>query len=38
MQRFGIPASSRASFALYNTHAEVDALIAGIRKVQKVFR
>jgi cysteine desulfurase/selenocysteine lyase len=37
MQRFGIPASSRASFALYNTHAEVDALIAGIRKVQKVF-
>jgi cysteine desulfurase/selenocysteine lyase len=37
MQRFGIPATSRASFALYNTHAEVDALIAGIRKVQKVF-
>ena len=37
MQRFGIPATSRASFALYNTHAEVDALIAGIRTVQKVF-
>lgn len=37
MQRFGIPATSRASFALYNTHAEVDALIAGIKKVQKVF-
>ena len=37
MQRFGIPATSRASFAFYNTMAEVDALIAGIRKVQKVF-
>jgi len=37
MSRFGIPATSRASFALYNTHAEVDALVAGIRKVQKVF-
>ena len=37
MQRFGIPATSRASFALYNTHAEVDALIAGIMHVQKVF-
>ena len=38
MQRFGIPATSRASFAFYNTMAEVDALVAGIRKVQKVFR
>jgi cysteine desulfurase / selenocysteine lyase len=37
MQRFGVPATSRASFALYNTMAEVDALVAGIRKVQKVF-
>jgi len=37
MQRFGIPATSRASFAFYNTHSEVDALVAGIRKVQKVF-
>ena len=38
MQRFGIPATSRASFALYNTLAEVDALVTGIRKVQQVFR
>ena len=38
MQRFGIPATSRASFAFYNTHAEVDALVAGIKRVQKVFR
>jgi cysteine desulfurase / selenocysteine lyase len=37
MQRFQVPATSRASFALYNTMAEVDALIAGIRDVQKVF-
>jgi cysteine desulfurase/selenocysteine lyase len=38
MKRFGIPATSRASFAFYNTHAEVDALVAGIKKVQKVFK
>ena len=37
MQRFHVPATSRASFALYNTMAEVDALVAGVRKVQKVF-
>ena len=37
MQRFKLPATSRASFAFYNTLAEVDALIAGIRTVQKVF-
>ncbi len=38
MQRFGVPATSRASFAFYNTHAEVDALVAGIQRVQKVFK
>ncbi|MBI2292234.1 MAG: cysteine desulfurase, partial [Betaproteobacteria bacterium] len=37
MQRFKVPATSRASFAFYNTLAEVDALVAGIRTVQKVF-
>ncbi|MEK6210277.1 MAG: cysteine desulfurase [Pseudomonadota bacterium] len=37
MQRFGIPATARASFYLYNTFAEVDALVAGIRRVQKIF-
>jgi cysteine desulfurase/selenocysteine lyase len=37
MQRFRIPATSRASFAFYNTMTEVDALVAGIRRVQKVF-
>ena len=37
MQRFKVPATSRASFAFYNTMAEVDALVEGIRNVQKVF-
>ena len=37
MNRYRVPATSRASFAFYNTMAEVDALIAGIRMVQKVF-
>ena len=37
MQRFKVPATSRASFAFYNRKTEVDALIAGIKTVQKVF-
>jgi cysteine desulfurase/selenocysteine lyase len=37
MQRLGVPATARASFAFYNTLADVDALAAGIRSVQKVF-
>jgi cysteine desulfurase/selenocysteine lyase len=37
MQRFGVPATVRASFYLYNTFAEVDALVTGIRRVQKIF-
>ncbi len=37
MQCFGIPATARASFALYNTKEEVDVLAAGILKVQEVF-
>jgi cysteine desulfurase/selenocysteine lyase len=37
MQRFKVPATSRASFAFYNTRAEVDALVAGIRSLQQVF-
>jgi cysteine desulfurase/selenocysteine lyase len=37
MERFKVPATSRASFAFYNSMAEVDALVAGIRRVQKVF-
>jgi cysteine desulfurase/selenocysteine lyase len=38
MQRFKVPATCRASFAFYNTMAEVDALVAAIRNVQKVFK
>ena len=37
MERFGIPATTRASFAFYNTVEEVDALVSGIHKVQEVF-
>jgi cysteine desulfurase / selenocysteine lyase len=37
MDRFGIPATARASFALYNTRDEVDTLVQGIRKVKEVF-
>src|SRR5690348_318884 len=37
MERFSIPATVRASFAVYNTRAEVDALVAGIRRVREVF-
>ncbi len=37
MDRYKIPATVRASFAVYNTRAEVDALARGIRKVQEVF-
>ncbi|MEU7987251.1 cysteine desulfurase [Streptosporangium canum] len=35
--RFGIPATTRASFYLYNTPAEIDALVRGLHHVQKVF-
>jgi cysteine desulfurase/selenocysteine lyase len=37
MDRFGIPATARASFAVYNTRAEIDALVQGIEKVKEVF-
>ena len=37
MQRMGILGTVRASFALYNTREEVDALVAGIRRVSQMF-
>ncbi len=37
MQRFGIPATARASFAFYNTKDEVDILVRGIQKVLEVL-
>ena len=38
MERFGIAGTARASFALYNTTDEVDALATGIERVQRMFR
>jgi len=38
MDRFGLPATARASFGLYNTREEVDVLAAGIRTVLRMFR
>ena len=37
MQRFDLPATARASFAIYNTLAEVDRLIDAIESVRKTF-
>jgi cysteine desulfurase / selenocysteine lyase len=37
MQRLGVPATARASFALYSTAAEVDALAAGLERVNQVM-
>jgi cysteine desulfurase/selenocysteine lyase len=37
MERFGVPATIRASFACYNVRAEVDALVAGVRRVLEVL-
>ena len=37
MDRFGVPATVRASFACYNTEAEVDALAEGLDKVGRLF-
>jgi cysteine desulfurase/selenocysteine lyase len=37
MDRFGIPATTRASFAAYNTAEEIDRLVAGLRQVLEIF-
>ncbi len=37
MDRYLIPATTRASVAFYNTAAEIDALMAGLRKIQEFF-
>jgi cysteine desulfurase/selenocysteine lyase len=38
MDRFGVSATVRASFGIYNDRDDVDALVAGLRKVQEMFR
>jgi cysteine desulfurase/selenocysteine lyase len=37
MEHFGIPATARASFGLYNTHEEIEVLFAAIRKAMAMF-
>ena len=37
MHRLGIPGTSRASFAVYNTHEEIDVLVRGLFKVKKML-
>ena len=37
MRRFGIPATLRASFAVYNTMEDVEALARGLERVREVF-
>jgi cysteine desulfurase / selenocysteine lyase len=37
MERFGIPATARASLAMYNTREEIDVLVRALRKVREVF-
>ncbi len=37
MTHYCVPATTRASLALYNTHADIDALVAGLFKVQEMF-
>jgi cysteine desulfurase/selenocysteine lyase len=36
-RRYGVPATTRASFALYNQPSDIDALLAGIRRAQQFF-
>ena len=37
MDRFGVPATTRASLAFYNTTGEIDALVKGIHKVKELM-
>jgi cysteine desulfurase/selenocysteine lyase len=38
MDRFGVPATVRASLAFYNTREEIDALVRGLARVREIFR
>jgi cysteine desulfurase / selenocysteine lyase len=37
MDRYGVPATARASFAIYNTHDEIDAFARAVTKVHELF-
>jgi cysteine desulfurase/selenocysteine lyase len=38
MARFGVPATTRASFAYFNTREEVDALVGAVSKAIELFK
>jgi cysteine desulfurase/selenocysteine lyase len=38
MKRFGVPATARASLAMYNTREEIDVLVHALGRVREVFR
>ena len=37
LERFGVTSTCRASFAMYNTHEEIDALVEALRKAEALF-
>jgi cysteine desulfurase/selenocysteine lyase len=37
MDRFGLPGTVRASFAIYNTKEEIDKLVEGVKKIKQIF-
>ena len=37
MDRFGVPATARASVAMYNTREEIDALVRALERVREMF-
>ena len=37
MERFGVPATARASLSVYNTFADIDALVLAIHKTRELF-
>ena len=37
MDRFGVPATARASLAMYNTREEIDALVRALARVREIF-
>jgi cysteine desulfurase/selenocysteine lyase len=38
MRRLGVPASSRASFAIHSTREDVDRLVDGLGRVREIFQ
>jgi cysteine desulfurase/selenocysteine lyase len=38
MERFGVAATARASFAFYNNYDDIDRLMTGLRKAVEIFR